>query len=1133
MASRHYSSGSNESLDQSPTRRRKSSEFSSGGRKRSVSESSSGGRKRSVSENEPTKFFKRKQLFVEMDELDGDEWKETHRWNFGLEEDLLDDEDHKPVWNHPHLPWVSVFGFMKLLEEMNEDGIVLDIEAKTYQDMVSQLVATIAARGQMPANKQTALRDVLLLHDKMFCEHYRTEERKAADVRVARESAINHIDHDAVTKAPSLHLSPHRNPTIITEEDASSSEETEPVINGIVRVDSVGASAVPVHRVPSMGMGTGLHEWHADSVLSAAPERKKSSLNKTLTVSAEHSPSNSAENSRSNTPLPSDGDEGSNDGADSDSSEEFALMLGEELEEAADILVGGVEWLEEDIVCFVRLKEPIDMRLERKAAARFFCLIIGPPKDRDCVRHREMAEALASMLQDEEVVEACFSAVNGRDVLDAFDMRMHKLTLLPHIHRPTTAGIKKIGEKMHKEMAAISGTDHRQLKRWDKRAEDLKLDEGLTFQKFLLGMQKYAIPLILGVVIAMVLKNVEADWYDLAFGAAHGDSHGDDGHGNATDHHLLGNGSNASVGMHHAGGDAGGDDHDAHGVGSGGHTNGTNHTDGQHNASHDGNHGDAHHDVVPTFFTLELHNHVVNLHFIVNDIFMCFFFGLATVEIVESFLPGAILYPPTKAAVNPLGATLGGVLGPIAIYIIILAIFDAAGAFDDLGPEFQFDALKVGWGIPTATDICIGWSAALIVFGKGHPAITYLLLLAIADDAIGMIIIAVAYPDPYNAFKPIWLLLVLGGMVLAFTMRKLKVLDWRLYILGPGAMSWYGLLQSTLHPALALAFIVPFMPTGDIKHDESKDGEKKAVTEIEMTWDATPDTNQLTDNHDHGAAAHAPLFEFSHAIKPFTDLFILFLFGLCNAGVDTSNGVGPFAWVIFLALLIGKVVGIGVTGIILHKCGFHFPGGMKIKHCIMVALIAGCGLTVSLFVAGEAFQDLEVQGQAKLGSLFSLAAAFFAIFLSMIFKFTDIEEIPKEEESTPFPGSEEEEATEEEEEDEFLEHMLAVNQVEQIRQIQHEVKQVERDHDISRAEVIQKYKTRKTMKLHSSRRGASGGDKKANASSEFPLNMASTLSGAAVSYFGAAAGLPARRVSDAGNGDHTTVNMNVIESTEV
>ena len=277
-------------------------------------------------------------------------------------------------------------------------------------------------------------------------------------------------------------------------------------------------------------------------------------------------------------------------------------------------------------------------------------------------------------------------------------------------------------------------------------------------------------------------------------------------------------------------------------------------------------------------------------------------------------------------------------------------------------------------------------------------------------------------------------------------------------------MAWYGLIQAALHPALTLAFIVPFMPTGDHAHDEHEDGTKKEAHEIEMTWDATPDTNELSDNHEHGAAAHAPLFEFSHAVKPFTDLFILFLFGLCNAGVDTSNGVGPFAWVIFLALLVGKFLGIGVTAIALHKCGFHFPKGMKIKHVLMVSLIAGCGLTVSLFVAGEAFANLEVQGQAKLGSLFSLAAALIAILVSLVIDFTDV--AVDEDAEAPFPGAEEDSGSEEEEEqeDEFLEHMLAVNQVEQIRQIQHSVKEVERDHDISRAEVIQKYKSRRSIK---------------------------------------------------------------------
>jgi NhaA family Na+:H+ antiporter len=134
--------------------------------------------------------------------------------------------------------------------------------------------------------------------------------------------------------------------------------------------------------------------------------------------------------------------------------------------------------------------------------------------------------------------------------------------------------------------------------------------------------------------------------------------------------------------------------------------------------------------------------HLVNLHFIVTDIFMCFHFGLATVEIVESFLPGALLYPPTKGAVSPLGAALGGVIGPIIIYFILLAAFDAAGAFDDESTAMQSATLRHGWGLPAVSDMCVGWSTALIVFGRGHPAITYLLLLAIVEEAFGMVIIA-------------------------------------------------------------------------------------------------------------------------------------------------------------------------------------------------------------------------------------------------------------------------------------------------------------------------------------------------------------------------------------------------------
>ena len=77
------------------------------------------------------------------------------------------------------------------------------------------------------------------------------------------------------------------------------------------------------------------------------------------------------------------------------------------------------------------------------------------------------------------------------------------------------------------------------------------------------------------------------------------------------------------------------------------------------------------------------------MHFLVNDIFMCFFFGLAIKEVTEALLstaaessrrflvfgalPCEALLPggslsPIRRATNPLMATLGGVVGPVAAY---------------------------------------------------------------------------------------------------------------------------------------------------------------------------------------------------------------------------------------------------------------------------------------------------------------------------------------------------------------------------------------------------------------------------------------------------------------------------------
>ncbi|MCA9621800.1 MAG: Na+/H+ antiporter NhaA [Myxococcales bacterium] len=343
----------------------------------------------------------------------------------------------------------------------------------------------------------------------------------------------------------------------------------------------------------------------------------------------------------------------------------------------------------------------------------------------------------------------------------------------------------------------------------------------------------------------------------------------------------------------------------------------------------------------------------LNLHFAVNDVFMALFFGIAAKEITESALPGGALNPPRKA-INPLLGTLGGVLGPITVYFIYVAV---------TGDQ----TIKNGWGIPTATDIAIAWLVARIAFGAGHPAVSFLLLLAVADDGIGLGIIAVFYPDPAHPVQPIYLLLVAAAVIGAYALRRRQVNSYWAYLLGPGVLSWFGLFSAHLHPALALVPVVPFMPHAD--RDEGLFAEDQ-------------DHNHYSDT----------LNAFEHAFKVPVDLG-LFVFGLANAGVVMSN-VGSATTAVLLSLLIGKTVGIFLFSTVGHALGFSLPEGMTPRSLLLVGVTASLGLTVALFVAGVAFTEPSLQGAAKMGALMSVVAAPIVVVLARLLRIKETKPEP-------------------------------------------------------------------------------------------------------------------------------------------
>jgi len=330
-----------------------------------------------------------------------------------------------------------------------------------------------------------------------------------------------------------------------------------------------------------------------------------------------------------------------------------------------------------------------------------------------------------------------------------------------------------------------------------------------------------------------------------------------------------------------------------------------------------------------------------SFHFVANELFMVLFFGIAAVEITQSCLPGGDLNP-LKKALNPLFATFGGVVGPVVVYFLLNALTGSP-------------SLANGWGIPTATDIAFAWLAARLIFGNGHPVISFLLLLAIVDDAIGLAIIAIFYPDPSVPTEPLWLLLTVAGMLAAFLLRTWKVKSYWPYLLLGGVPSWIGLHDAHLHPALALVFIVPFLPhpPRETKHIFEEDpGDLSTLSRFEHEWKIIVD-------------------------------FGLFMFGLANAGVQLSE-FGAATWIVLGSLIIGKTVGIFSMSFLAQLFGFPLPEGMGRRELLVAGVIAGIGFTVALFVAGEAFADPVLQGAAKMGAMLSIVAFPIAAILGRV-----------------------------------------------------------------------------------------------------------------------------------------------------
>jgi NhaA family Na+:H+ antiporter len=244
--------------------------------------------------------------------------------------------------------------------------------------------------------------------------------------------------------------------------------------------------------------------------------------------------------------------------------------------------------------------------------------------------------------------------------------------------------------------------------------------------------------------------------------------------------------------------------------------------------------------------------------------------------------------------------------------------------------------------------------AARLIFPRHHPAIPFLLLLAIADDAMGLMLLAVFYPSGPLSITT-FAALMIPAIGISLWLKRRRTISYWPYVIFGGGLSWAALFLGGVHPALALVPILPFMPH-----------EKRDLGLFHPREKQLPFT----------------MNRFEHAFKVPVQI-VLFFFGLVNAGVPLGS-IGPGTWIVFTSLLLGKPIGILLMTFVGVKSGLRAPGGLTFGDTLVVGLTAGIGFTVALFFATAAFQPGQVLDEAKMGALLSFLAAPAAILLGRL-----------------------------------------------------------------------------------------------------------------------------------------------------
>ncbi len=321
------------------------------------------------------------------------------------------------------------------------------------------------------------------------------------------------------------------------------------------------------------------------------------------------------------------------------------------------------------------------------------------------------------------------------------------------------------------------------------------------------------------------------------------------------------------------------------------------------------------------------------------DGLLAIFFFVAGLELKREFVAGDLR--DLRRAALPVTAAVGGMVVPALLFVLVnLRTGDGALA---------------GWAVPTATDIAFAL-AVLAVIGRSLPPAlrTFLLTLAVVDDLLAILVIALFFTAELSVLP-----LVLAALPLAaFTVAvQRRIRSWWL-LLPLAAATWALVHASGVHATVAgvlLGFAVP------VVRSERAGGP-----------DAGP-----------GLAEH-----FEHRLRPLSAGVAVPVFAFLSAGVAVGGASGlrtaltdPVAVGVVVGLVVGKTVGVfGATALVARFTRARLDPSLAWLDVLGLSVLAGIGFTVSLLLGELAYgpgseRDEHVKVGVLAGSLLAAVLA--------------------------------------------------------------------------------------------------------------------------------------------------------------